>query len=122
MSEELCHDKPRFRGGGEICWGCQSWYVKPNELCNVCGLPKKPWQEKQPMSKAYLTLTLNRESKKKPIVVMTPQVEIAETAEELDTLEAALKAGVESMIVQLKYTLNARKERVCPGCHRKDAH
>jgi predicted amidophosphoribosyltransferase len=45
MSEELWRGKLRFRDGGELCWACMDWYVKPGAFCDVCGLPKKPWQE-----------------------------------------------------------------------------
>lgn len=56
------------------------------------------------MSKTYLQLTVKR-GRKKPITIVTPQLELSETPIGLANLERTLKAGVESILVQLKYAL-----------------
>ena len=71
--------------------------------------------------KVSMQLIVNR-GPKKNLVITTCACPVPETPEALVKLEEALKNAVPALIVQMEREMGRRKERVCPGCRRKDAH
>lgn len=74
--------------------------------------------------KVHMRLIVDRGQKKKIVITTCAYLvpETPETPETIVKLTEELKKDVSALIDQMWHELRRRREQVCPGCHRKDAH